>query len=90
MKQHRFYKKFESLLILFRFWKKLNIDFVTNLFPIIYNAKEINAILIIIDKLIKFMQFWSISKTIIVAEIAKLIYEKVMYQYRYFWSIMSD
>ncbi|SCO20290.1 uncharacterized protein FFB20_15917 [Fusarium fujikuroi] len=76
-KRHRPYGKLESLPIPSRPFEEVSMDFVTGLPPVLFEGQQVDAILVIVDRLTKFVRFLPVSTKITASELAELFHKEI-------------
>lgn len=65
-------------------------DFITGLPPIYFNGKDVDAILVIVDRFTKYMMFFPVSVEITAAELAELFHQEVELRFGAPRGVVSD
>jgi transposase InsO family protein len=89
-KRHRPYGSLESLPIPRRPMDELSMDFVTGLPVVIFEGREVDAILVIVDRFTKFTHFFPVNITMNAADLAELFHKEIELRYGAPRGIISD
>ena len=81
VKRHRLYNELSALLQSSRSWKKITMDFITNLSLSRRRDCVYDAILIIVDRYIKIMRYLSITKKINVFDLEQLLIKEIFLRF---------
>jgi transposase InsO family protein len=65
-------------------------DFVTGLPPVLHGGREVDAILVIVDRLTKYVLFFPVSSTVTAPELVELFHNEVELKYGAPAGIVSD
>ena len=89
-KRHKPCREMVTLLKPTRLWNKLSIDFIVELPRTTRNLAEVDSILITVNRYTHIAKFFVISKTINVAELARLFHNEIELKFRHPNSIVSN
>ena len=91
---HKFYDQLEFFSVLKNMWnlsfKKIDLNWVTELSLLLKNDQEYNSILIIVCHVTKYALFISIQNNTTAADFAELFFEHVEYQFDFLKNIVTD
>ena len=90
MKRYRFYNKLRALSILKDLWKKIIINFITNLLLSKHKYCVYDAILIVVNRYIKITVYIFTIKKINTIELKKLLMRKVFLKFEAFEDIIIN
>src|SRR6266536_5226493 len=89
----RYYKLYKKLIPLLQpkgIWKKILIDFITDLSPSFHREIAYDAILVVVNKYSKMVQFVPYNKETTAEELTKIIKNKIIKYFDIFKSCVSD
>jgi transposase InsO family protein len=89
-RRHKPYGELQSLPIPSRPFIELSMDFVTGLPPAFYQGREVDSVLVIVDRFTKWSLFLAVSTTITAAELAELFHNSVELRFGPPEGIVSD
>ena len=89
-KKHKPYGKLNPLPLPERPMQELTMDFVTGLPSVVFEGREVDAILVIVDRFTKYTLMFPISTTMTASELAELFYNEVELQFGPPKGIVSD
>ncbi len=90
MKHHLSYDKLRSLSQFTDFWKKITMNFITDLSSSKWKEVVYDLILMIVNHYIKMMHYLFSKKTLTVIELAELFFEKIALKYEISSDIIID
>jgi len=81
MKHHLLYDELKSLSRLTNLWKKITMNFITDLSSSKWKEVIYDSILVIVNYYTKMMHYLSIKKTLTIIKLAKLFFKKIALRY---------
>ena len=88
--RHRPYGQLVSLPIPDRPWQETSMDFITGLPVTIHEKREVDSILVIVDRFSKFVRFFPVHTTMTASDLAELYHNEIELQYGPQEGIVSD
>lgn len=89
-RRHRPYGSLESLPIPRRPWVEISMDFITGLPVSHYNGRDVDSILVIVDRFTKYSIFLPVMTTINAADLAELFHKEIELRFGAPEGIISD
>ena len=90
IKRYRFYNELRALFILKDLWKKITMNFITNLLSSKYKHCVYDAILIVVNRYIKIIVYILTIKKINAIELKKLLMREVFLKFGAFEDIITN
>ena len=90
MSRHKKYNKMSLLFTFKELWKHLFMNFITDLSLLLYREIVYNAILIVMNRFIKMIRYFSVKQTIFVFELADLFADKILKLHKKSQFIVTD
>ncbi len=90
MKHHLSYDELKSLFQLTDFWKKITMNFITDLSSSKWKEVMYDLILMIVDHYMKMMHYLFMKKTLTVVKLAELFFKKIALRYEISNDIIID
>ncbi len=81
IKHHLSYDELKSLSRFTNFWKKITMNFITDLSSSKWKEVVYNLLLVIVDHYMKMMHYLFMKKTLTIIKLAELFFEKIALKY---------
>jgi len=89
-RKHKTYGQLQPLRVPSRPWQEISMDFITGLPPVFNGESEVDAILVVVDRLTKMTLFFPATTTLTASQLEELLYKEVWLKFGPPEGIVSD